>query len=133
VGIPLRTLGFAIWCCEQELQGRIDGKRPGEVRPFIAEHLRALQLEFAVAHERQAQVDRGSPCTNEGKWISTREAAAILGLSPRTVQRRAADFEGWWLSPRKVVFRESVVREYAEALNGARDSAGPPRAAFRID
>lgn len=123
MAVSPRALKFAIWCCEQELQGRIAGTRPGGVQPWLAEHLRALNLEYAVSHERQAQSDHESPCDHDDEWISSRQAANILRWSPRTVQRRATDLEGWWLSPRKVVFRESLVREYAEALTNDRDTA----------
>lgn len=119
MAVPARALKFAIWCCEQELQGRIRGERPGGVQSWLSEHLRSLQLELAVSHERHAQRDRQSRCVHEDEWISTRDAAAILGWSERTVQRRASDLEGQRLSPRKLVFRRSVVHEYSEALKHA--------------
>jgi hypothetical protein len=54
--------------------------------------------------------------------LTAREAAAILGVDSRTVRRRRNDLEGR-LHGSQRMFPESVVRDYAQGLTDARDTA----------
>jgi hypothetical protein len=124
VSLDERLLRLALHCSEQELQARRHGKPPG-VQPWNAELLRALELELAVSlsRPRQDEGDTVSRFSHDDEWIDTRRAAAILGWTPRQVQRRTADLEGRKPGGHALVFRESVVREYAGSLTDARDTA----------
>lgn len=115
-----RLLRLALYCASEELNARIDPdnpKQPGP-QPWNGELVRALELEVATAamsgagHESEAA---GTESEYDA-WISTAEAAEILGWHIRKVRRRAADLEA-----RKVAgtltFRESVVRAWREVLS----------------
>jgi hypothetical protein len=102
-----------LYCTAEELRARRAGKSPG-VQKWNAELIRAVELELALSAPGQ------EPGTNESAlshdWIGSDQAASILGWHVRTVRRRRAYLDG-----RKVagalVFRESVVRQYAEGTD----------------
>lgn len=111
-----RLWSLAIWCADQELEGRKDGTRPGGVKAWNGELLRALQFQLSVSQSgHETGCSRAQSETD--KWISTRETALLLGLSKRQVNRLADDLEAEWLDGRRM-FRESLVLEYAK---GRRD------------
>ena len=109
-----------LYCSAEELRERRAGKPPG-VQPWNAELVRAVELELAVSLAGQENTDDESTLGHEN-WIGTEQAAEILGWHVRTVRRRRNDLGG-----RKVagalVFRESVVRQYAEGLTDGRPAA----------
>jgi hypothetical protein len=114
MALTLRLLRLALWCADQELRARRDGKPPG-VQAWNSELVRALA--HAVSSPRQ-ETGNQLPDSNhdETAWIGSRLAAQMLGCDIRTVQRRAGDLDGRKVAG-KLVFRESFVREYAEGLN----------------
>jgi hypothetical protein len=72
------------------------------------------------AEVRMSQSGRECGCGGEeseqDKLISSREAAAILGFTKRHVNRIAESLGGEFVD-RRWLFRESVVRQYAEGRN----------------
>jgi hypothetical protein len=78
-----------------------------------------LDLEIAVAHERQSAEPRPADLNRE--YFGAAAAADALGLSLRTVQRRARDYGGqlvgrrWW-------FPVTTIREAID--DGHRSRAG---------
>ena len=106
-----RLLGLALWCADRELQGRRDGSRPGGVREWNAELVRALQFQLTLSQSRQSGSTGVQP-SKDDHWIGTRDAAAILGWPTRTVQRRAGDLEGrktsaGWIFPACIVYEHA--------------------------
>jgi hypothetical protein len=115
-----RFLERALWCANQELHARRNGKHPGML-PWNAELVRALELELAVSRSRQ-DVVVGVQLSKHEEWIITRDAAVILGWTARQVQRRASDLEGRKTSA-GWIFPASVVHEYAEEMTNGRNIA----------
>lgn len=113
-----RLWSLALWCANEVLDARRGGEAPG-VQQWNAELVRALEHEHAVAlaHSRQENdcCAQSSERDDDDDWVCTADAAAILGCSARTVQRRAADLDGQLVAG-QYVFRESDVRAYAEAM-----------------
>jgi hypothetical protein len=85
---------------------------------WLVKLIRRLELEVAVSSSRH-EWDCVDSESEHDDWIGTADAARLLGWHPRQVQRRHADLNGRKVSG-KLVFRESVVREYAEALTNER-------------
>jgi hypothetical protein len=65
------------------------------------------------------QKGRGGEQSDSEKLIGSRQAAAISGCTQRHVNRIAKSLSGVFVDGRWV-FRESVVRDYAEGRNGVR-------------
>lgn len=111
-----RTLRNAIYCATQELVARENGKAAANARvqPWNAELVRELELELAVSAAGQSDsADRA--CLEHEIWIGSDQAARILGWHVRTVRRRRNDLGGQKIAG-ALMFPESAVREYAEAL-----------------
>jgi hypothetical protein len=106
-----------LYCCGQELRARAAGKRPG-VQPWLVRLVRRWELEVAVSSTRHEWDCPDSESDHDDR-IGTAEAASILQWNVRRVQRRVADLDGRKLG-RQLVFRESVVRDYAEGLTDDR-------------
>lgn len=113
-----RLWRLAIWCAEQELECRKAGTRPGGVKRWNGELVRALQLQLAVSRSGH-EFGCGSARSEADKLISAREAAALLGMSKRQVCRLVTDLEGISVDGH-LIFRESVVAEYAKGREGGR-------------
>jgi hypothetical protein len=112
-----RQWRHVLYCTAEELRERRAGKAPG-VRPWNAELVRAVELELAVSLSGQENSTRAAELTYDDP-IGSEQAAAILCWHVRTVRRRWEDIGGKKVG-RKLVFRESVVRQYAEALTDGR-------------
>lgn len=113
-----RLWRLAIWCAEQELRGRKDGTRPGGVQAWNAELLRALQFQLDASQSGH-EIGCAPAQSGQDKWISARQAAVLVGLSKRQVNRLADDLEAeWWDGRRR--FRKSRVLEYAEKRRSGR-------------
>ncbi|MGH3968897.1 MAG: hypothetical protein ACRDTV_12485 [Mycobacterium sp.] len=106
-----------LYCCAEELRARTQGKPPGP-QPWLRNLVRRLEGEVAVASSRQ-ESDGQQPHSEHEVWIGSRQAARMLGCGLRTIQRRANDLDSQLVAG-KLVFRESVVREYAEGLTDER-------------
>jgi hypothetical protein len=123
VTLTARHLGLALWCAEQVRESRATGKRvPGPLLPWNSELVRTLEVEVAVSRTRQENDCEKQESRHDVAWIGAALAASILGWDLRQVQRRATDLDGRKVAGRWI-FRESVVREYAEGLTDER-SAG---------
>jgi hypothetical protein len=109
-----------LYCCASEMRARRSGKPPGP-QPWLSNLIRRLELELAVSDSGH-DFGWGATDLNHDSPISAREAGVILGLSKRQVQRLAADLEGQLIDGRWI-FPESIVKEYAEGLTDARDTA----------
>jgi hypothetical protein len=120
VSLTSRVLKLALYCAGEELRARHAGKPPG-VQAWNAEVVRALELEIAVSTSGQ-ETGWETAGLNHDRFLTARESADIIGVDSRTVRRLAADLEGR-LCGRQWMFPEAVVREYAEGLIDARDSA----------
>ncbi len=118
-----RELRLALYCAHEELRARRGEQRTR--RPpmaWNAELVRALELELAVSSTRQSGRGESACSEDEQEWITTADAAARIGWSIRTVQRRHADLEGRKIG-RQYLFPSSAVREQAEALTDDRSIA----------
>lgn len=110
-----------LYCAAEELRARVRGKRPGP-QPWLRDLVRRLELEVAVSSSRHDERCDLQLCEHEIEWIGTTQAASVLGWHERHVQRRATDLDGQKVAG-KWIFRATVVRNYAEALNDGRHSA----------
>jgi hypothetical protein len=111
-----RLFALALFCAEQELKARRAGKPPGP-QPWNAELVRALELETATSGLGHPS-DAAESDSEATEWVSTREAAVLLGLSKRQAQRLAADLDGRIIGGRWV-FPLTAVAEYAEGRKWA--------------
>lgn len=89
-------------------------RTPYEVRPWLQRLYDRLESELRMSRLRHDFDCNETELEVKTKQISAREAAMILGVSTRQVQRIAADLDGARIDGR-YVFDESVVREYANA------------------
>ncbi|WP_285031971.1 hypothetical protein [Mycolicibacterium sp. lyk4-40-TYG-92] len=110
--LSIRHLDLALWCCQYVLNARRSGATPG-VAPWNSEVIRAIELERAVALQRQQEAD----FPPHSKELDTRTVAEKLGWSLRTVQRRAADLDGRKTRTGVWLFPADTVHEYAEELS----------------
>ena len=114
-----RLWRLCLWCAQEELNARRNGKTPG-VQAWNAELVRALEMEVAVSSTRQQDCDGQPNCHCEhDDWIGSVAAAQILGWNIRDVQRKSADLDGRKFAG-KWRFRESAVLQYAEGLTNGR-------------
>jgi hypothetical protein len=113
VSFTEQQLRLLIYCTDQERLARHAGKVPGP-QGWEAPLIEALAAELAVSASGQ-QNGGGEGQLSHENWIGSEQAAAILGWHVRTVRRRYADLDGRKVSG-ALVFRESTVREYSEAL-----------------
>lgn len=108
----------ALYCCNELIDRR---RRAGVPVPaWMIQLARRLDLTSALSstgHESGG----GSESLNSDLHVGSREAAAILGLSTRTVRRLAPDLDGQIIGGR-MVFKRSTVVEYAEGRRDGRHS-----------
>ena len=109
-----QQLRLLIYCTDQERLARNRGKVPGP-QGWEDDLIEALAAELAVSPSGQQNGSGEGQLSHEDQWIGSEQAAAILGWHIRTLRRRYADLDGRKVAG-SLVFRESTVREYAEAL-----------------
>jgi hypothetical protein len=105
------TVRTAFYCCSEVLRRRI---RCGEPVPqWLKDHHAHLYNAVVLSRpgHRPGAVE---PELKAEKLIGAREAADILGMSKRQVQRLAADLDGQIIDGRWL-FKERTVLTYAEA------------------
>jgi hypothetical protein len=107
-------LRLALFCSEEELKARRNGKAPG-LQSWNQELVTELANEVAMLSSRQSERPDPSDLNHESDWIGSQQVSRILGWNIWTVQRRANDLDGRKVAG-KYVFRESVVRDYADGL-----------------
>jgi hypothetical protein len=112
--LTLRVIRLALFCSEEELKARRKGKPPG-LADWNHEVVAELAREVAMLSSQQSEQCGQSDLENESDWIGSQQVSRILGWNIWTVQRRANDLDGRKVAG-KYVFRESAVRDYAEAL-----------------
>lgn len=107
-----------LYCAAEELRARQRGKPPGP-QPWLRNLVRRLELEVAVSGSRSRhQTDCGEPQSDADERISARQAATMLGLSKRQVQRLAADLDGEIIDGRWL-FSRTAAEDYAKGrVNG---------------
>lgn len=110
-----------LYCAATELRARAQGKPPGP-QPWLAKLVHRLELEVAVSESRHVS-DGETAQSNTEVRISAREAATMLGISKRQVQRLAADLDGEIIDGRWL-FRRPTVNEYAEGRADGRSHTG---------
>jgi hypothetical protein len=122
VSMTPRLWRLALHCSVEELKARKAGKATG-VMSWNAELVRALTFEVEVSSTRQ-ETCCGAPQLehDDDEWIGAKRAAELLRWGLRRVERHHTDLDGRKKAG-KWFFRESVVREYAEALTHGRDFA----------
>jgi hypothetical protein len=103
----------ACYCASEVLRGRRLGGQP--IPPWLRRLHQRLDTEVRMSRTRQEFDDAPAELDTHDSWIGSPEAAALLGWSLRRVQRRASDLDGRIIAGR-YVFRESVVRRFAEEL-----------------
>ena len=107
-----------LYCVAEEHRARAAGKPPG-VQPWLSRLLQRVELEVAMLSSRQSEQPATSDLDHASDWIGSQQVSRILGWNIWTVQRRANDLDGRKVAG-KYVFRESVVRDYAEGLKDGR-------------
>jgi hypothetical protein len=121
VSLTVRLLSLALYCAQQELDARRNGKVPG-VLPWNAELVHALELEVvAMSDPGHGSVCTGTELTHD-VHLSAREVAEVLGCTDRQVRRIANDLDGEFVDGRWI-FPQAAVREYVEALTHDRNTA----------
>ncbi|MDX6307026.1 MAG: hypothetical protein QOI06_72 [Nocardioidaceae bacterium] len=115
MSVTLRIFRLALFCSEEELKVRRNGKAPG-LQPWNHEVVTELAREVALLSSQQSAVPDSSELDHESTdWIGSQQVSSIIGWNIWTVQRRASDLDGRKVAG-KYVFRESVVRDYADGL-----------------
>ncbi|MCV7285353.1 helix-turn-helix domain-containing protein [Mycolicibacterium wolinskyi] len=106
----------ALYCVVEVVDRRRRANIP--VPPWMIQLARRLNLTSALS-DRGHELDSGGEQSEPERLIGTREAAAILGFSPRHVRRIAGDLDGETISGR-VLFSLSTVAEYAQEKTDGR-------------
>lgn len=83
---------------------------PQEVRDLV----QRLDLRIRMSDTRPQSGSAAEEQRRSEVWVGTRQAAAMLNMSPRQVQRLAGQIGGTKISERCWTFRESDVINYAE-------------------
>lgn len=100
-----------------ELRG-LYGARPVPY-PVITAHQR-LELAYRCHVSPPRHQNESRTPELEDEWITTKEAAQILGWNHRRVQRHRADLDGHRLGDR-LVYPAHAVREYAKQIGAQHD------------
>jgi hypothetical protein len=107
-------LSAAYAVAAEAVRTRVTRRAP--VPQWLQRHFQRLDLEVRVSRTRQESGCAGEELDEkDSRSIGTPEAAVILDWSTRKVQRRATDLDGQRVAGRWM-FRESVVRDYGEAI-----------------
>ena len=111
-------LQAAYFCAARVIRDLCERSKP--VPHWLQSHYDRLDVAMRVSESGHELNCRGAE--SEAEMLSTREAAAILGLSKRQTQRLAGDLDGRIVGGRWV-FRKSVVLEFAD---GSQDGHSGP-------
>lgn len=117
-----REIRLALYCAGEELRARHAGKPPGPAQ-WLHSLVRALESELAASQLRQWPPFDGADSRHDDiVEIGTAEVARLLGWPRRKVQRRVQDLGGRLVAGR-YLFSHNEIRQLAEDMTDARDSA----------
>ena len=98
-------LQAAYFCAARVIRDLCERSKP--VPHWLQSHYDRLDVAMRVSESGHELNCRGAE--SEAEMLSAREAAAILGLSKRQTQRRAADIGGRCIDGRWLISRSAVL------------------------